>query len=151
MARFRNRQIRNRHKGKTVNYGLNNKSYSYEEPTNISSRQDVSSSLKNTDVIINSDGSHTIKCLNNSCSQKLHIEEKMFGKQLICPTCKHKFIYSSDQVDLFTDDKEDEIDNENIFTFHCWKCGVEVQVNSFDKPDSVDCEKCGTTLLVPKE
>lgn len=58
-------------------------------------RQDLDSSLKNTDTIINySDGSHTINCPNDICSQKLNIRNNLFGIQLICPTCKHKFIYS---------------------------------------------------------
>jgi superfamily II DNA or RNA helicase len=53
-------------------------------------RQDLDSS-KNT---VNSDGSHTINCPNDVCSQRLHIENELFGKQLVCPTCKHEFIYS---------------------------------------------------------
>lgn len=56
-------------------------------------RQDLDSSIKNTEVTINSNGSHTIRCLNETCFQRLRIENKLFGKQLICPTCKHVFIY----------------------------------------------------------
>ena len=56
-------------------------------------RQDLDGLVKNTDVIINSDGSHTIKCLNDTCFQRLRVENELFRKQLICPTCKHEFIY----------------------------------------------------------
>ena len=57
-------------------------------------RQDLHGSIKNTDVIINSDGSHTISCPNNECSQRLLVKNELFGKQLVCPTCKHEFVYS---------------------------------------------------------
>lgn len=57
-------------------------------------RQDLESSLKNTDTSINSDGSHIIKCLNDTCFQRLRIENELFGKLLVCPTCKHEFTYS---------------------------------------------------------
>lgn len=57
-------------------------------------RQDLADSLPKDDVVINSDGSHTINCPNDACSQTLRIESELFREEIICPTCKHEFIYS---------------------------------------------------------
>lgn len=57
-------------------------------------RQDLDSSLKNTDIIINSDGSHTIKCLSDICSQKLQMGKEIFGVEVQCPTCHYSFSYT---------------------------------------------------------
>lgn len=57
-------------------------------------RQELAYLFSKDDVTINADGSHTVICQNDGCSQRLRIENELFGKQLICPTCKHEFIYS---------------------------------------------------------
>jgi SNF2 family DNA or RNA helicase len=56
-------------------------------------RQDLVYLFSKNDVVINSDGSHTVICKTDGYSQRLHIENELFGKQLICPNCKHEFIY----------------------------------------------------------
>lgn len=57
-------------------------------------RQDLGSTLKNTDTIFNSDGSHTINCPSGTCSQMLRMDKEMFGIQVQCPTCHHIFSYT---------------------------------------------------------
>jgi len=57
-------------------------------------RQDLDGSLKNTDTIINSDGSYSITCPNDGCSERLRIDKEIFGIQVQCPTCNHLFTYT---------------------------------------------------------
>lgn len=55
---------------------------------------------------------------------------------------------------LFTeenDDVNDESDEENLFHFHCWKCGGLVEVDKSAGDDMVECEGCGTTLEIPND
>lgn len=61
-------------------------------------RQDLEYLVSKNNVTINFDGSHVIICQNDGCSQRIRIEKELFGKQLACPTCKHKFIYSPTKV-----------------------------------------------------
>jgi hypothetical protein len=57
---------------------------------------------------------------------------------------------SKDEEDLITN-SEEHIEDTDVFTFHCWKCGEEIEVNLIGKPDTVGCWNCGTNLSVPKE
>jgi len=55
---------------------------------------------------------------------------------------------------LFTEadqDIEDEADDEDLFYFHCWKCGELVEVDKSADDDTLECEGCGTKLEIPKE
>ena len=58
---------------------------------------------------------------------------------------------SLDEAGLFGDIENDDEEAEDIFTFHCWRCGAEVHVDILDRPDTVECEECGTKLKVPEE
>lgn len=51
----------------------------------------------------------------------------------------------------FATSEEENIEDTDTFTFHCWKCGEEVEADSIDRPEKVECWNCGTTLLVPIE
>jgi len=58
------------------------------------------------------------------------------------------------QKSLFTEgdqDIEDEPDDEDLFYFHCWKCGELVEVDKSAGEDTVECEGCGTKLEIPKD
>ncbi len=57
-------------------------------------RQDSATSLVDSEVIINSDGSHSITCPNVGCPQRLQMDKEIFGIQVRCPTCKHLFTYT---------------------------------------------------------
>jgi len=57
-------------------------------------RQDSASSLVDSEVIINSDGSHSITCPNVGCPQRLRMDKEIFGIQVRCPTCNHLFTYT---------------------------------------------------------
>ena len=56
-----------------------------------------------------------------------------------------------EQPNLITDFENNEQNVEGFFKFHCWKCGAEVYVDFIDRPDSIECDECGTKLTVPKE
>ena len=58
---------------------------------------------------------------------------------------------SLDEAGIFADIEKDDKEGEDIFTFHCWKCGSEVHVDVLDRPHSIECDECGTKLSVPKE
>jgi len=79
-------------------------------------REDLASSLQ-LDVTINPDGSHVITCPHKTCPQRLHIEQRLFGVSLICPTCKHEFVYTpvediaKKQFDLIILDEIQKIKN----------------------------------------
>ncbi len=47
--------------------------------------------------------------------------------------------------------KKENLEEKRTFTFHCWKCGEEIEIDSTDKLEKVECWNCGTVLLVPKE
>jgi DNA-directed RNA polymerase subunit RPC12/RpoP len=57
----------------------------------------------------------------------------------------------SDEAGLFQDTDNGDAHYQDIFTFHCWKCGTEINVDFADRPDSVECERCGTRLSVLEE
>lgn len=56
-------------------------------------RQDLDSSLRNDEVVTNSDGSHSITCPNDKCSQRLQMDKEIFEVQVKCPTCNYIFTY----------------------------------------------------------
>lgn len=58
-------------------------------------RQDLDSSLGDNEVVTNSDGSHSITCPNDKCSQRLQMDKEIFGIEVECPTCRHVFCYTS--------------------------------------------------------
>ena len=57
-------------------------------------RQDLTSSIGEEGVIINSDGSHIINCPNEGCFQKLRMDKEIFGIERQCPTCHYIFSYT---------------------------------------------------------
>lgn len=57
-------------------------------------RQDLVSLLRDDDVVINPDGSHSITCPNDECSQRLRMDKDIFGIEVQCPTCHYMFSYT---------------------------------------------------------
>lgn len=57
-------------------------------------RQDLDSSIRDDEVVTNSDGSHSITCPNDKCSQRLQMDKEIFGIEVQCPTCHHIFSYT---------------------------------------------------------
>lgn len=57
-------------------------------------RQDLVSLLGDNDVVINPDGSHSITCPNDECSQRLRMDKDIFEIEVQCPTCHHMFSYT---------------------------------------------------------
>jgi len=57
-------------------------------------RQDLASLLGDDEVVANSDGSHSITCPNDKCSQRLQMDKEIFGIEVQCPTCHHIFSYT---------------------------------------------------------
>ncbi|MGQ9800629.1 MAG: S1C family serine protease [Candidatus Saccharicenans sp.] len=55
------------------------------------------------------------------------------------------------QVSILGEEKDElnEEDEEELFYFHCWKCGSLVQVDKANGQDTIKCKKCGTRLQIP--
>lgn len=85
-------------------------------------RQDMENSLSNSDTNVNSDGSYTVNCPNDECSQRLRMDKEIFGIEVQCPTCHHIFSYTpaediaKKQFDIVILDEIQKIKNPGAIT-----------------------------------